>query len=101
MKNSSYADLAETIKELTGRDCSKLTDHEMTQIGMAAEIAFCYWDWKDAVATEESSESDLIQIANSKEGICSVFEYSDIEPNEKDLVCAYVGGMWDEVVARD
>jgi hypothetical protein len=99
MKNSNYANWAGYIKGMTGLDCSKLTEAQMDEVGATAERASIYWDWRDAVATDESSDSELRQIDESKNAIEGVFSNRDEEPNEKDLVAAYVCGTWDEVVS--
>lgn len=95
MKGSSYADMAPYIKEVTGHDCSKLTNEQMDEIGMAAERALWIWEWHNI--TDLSDDSRISNRNRALAEVKSVFEHKDTAPNEDDLVIAYVGGMWDQL----
>lgn len=96
MKNSSYADSAEELARL-GFDCSSLTDDQMTDIGMAYERADVEWswagadekDWRNGGWTREYYTARIYE-AKVAVGACGA-ETLD------EMVCLYVGGMWDDL----
>ena len=96
MKNSVYADSAEELARL-GFDCSNLTDDQMTRIGMSHENADLEWhwagadekDWRKGTFTREYCAARIYE-AKVAVAACGA-ETLD------EMVCLYVGGIWDDL----
>jgi hypothetical protein len=94
MINSTYAEYAEDLKAL-GFDCSKLSDEQMDECGMAAERATNDWGWAHAVVDADDDyitvEEQLDYISKAKGEV----EAADAE-SENEMIGRYVGGFYSD-----
>jgi hypothetical protein len=86
---STYADWAETIQEATGYDCSMLTAEQMDEVGMAAERAWCDWEWAEAKLDGDEEYNARVRLARANVKACGA-------TSENEMVGSYVGGFYDD-----
>lgn len=85
---SSYHDMAVFIQEVTGYDCTVLTEYQMDMIGMSAENAILDIDWAKGELTGDSKTDSRIKkaISNIKESCADT---------ENEYISLCVGGTYD------
>jgi len=89
---SAYDDMKEWLATL-GFDCSKLTDDQMDQVGMAAENAGLDWDW--ATADDEGCEDRASRIIQAKDQVECTGCLS-----EDEMIANSVGATFDDLGIR-
>lgn len=95
---SSYSDYADYILEMTGYDCSSLTDDQMDAVGMAAENAETYWEWAHADEAEVSKQyPNGVNGVTVAQQIAQAKSYTEGCETLKECLGAYVGGAWDSL----